>query len=118
VDQSKLSDANSYESVPRRRPRIGLIIAVVVGGLLVLSSWATLLPRGQGGNPGGGPAQSEMYRIGYSYAESRAVKVAGEQDSYQVCNQLAMGFYYEEGQLHSQEEMDEWLQGCLAFVRN
>lgn len=91
-----------------------IFIAAFAAVLLVLIALAVAFqPRGQSS----GPTQSEMYQSGFSWGQSAGTKTKSQPVSYQLCNELARSFYYQQGQVHIQEEMDEWIQGCLAYVR-
>ena len=92
---------------------IGVVVGVILLGVLVSSIGSI-----SGGGSGGGTNQSEMYQIGFNFGQGGGAKTKNQGDSYELCNQLAMSYYYQNGQTHSQEEMDEFIQGCLSYVRN
>jgi hypothetical protein len=90
-------------------------LALVVIAAIALLVMITSTLSGGSSSPQG---QSEMYKIGYSYAESLGVKIKSTGDSFQNCNAIAETYYYSNGAAFTQQEVDDWLQGCLAFVRN
>lgn len=88
---------------------IGAVVAVLV--FLVIASLG-------GNSTGGVTTQSEMYQIGYQTAQDWGRKISDQSDSYYWCNDLANGWHQARGYADSPEEMDDFLQGCLSFVRN
>jgi hypothetical protein len=87
---------------------IGLIVGVVLLAIIVSAAGRSSSVVG--------PTQSEMYKSGYQTAAGWGQKFAAD-GGYYFCNDLANSFYTSNGQVHTSEEMDDWLQGCLAYVR-
>lgn len=113
VDQKSRFGPIDYSTVEQKKSNKALIAIGSVIALLLLIIGLSLA----GGGSGGG-LQSEMYRLGYQTAQDWGQKMADESSSYSFCNDLANSFYTSNGEVHSSVEMDEWLQGCLSYVRN
>lgn len=112
--QNRAEVASGPASTLSPKTKKGLQIAAGIVGFLILIR----LLSGLGSSvPSSPQQQSEMYRVGYSYAESLGVKIKSTGDSYQNCNAIAATYYYGNGQVNTQLEMDDWIQGCLAYVR-
>lgn len=110
-DENRNGSALGAQLSNRSAMKLALVVIAAIALLVMITSTLS----GGSSSPQG---QSEMYKIGYSYAESLGVKIKSTGDSFQNCNAIAETYYYSNGAAFTQQEVDDWLQGCLAFVRN
>jgi hypothetical protein len=61
---------------------------------------------------------SEMFDAGFKFASQSAGKNKDPQSSYNTCNILANGVYMANAAAYTLTDMDNWVQGCLDYIRN
>lgn len=88
---------------------------IIVGGIAGFFLLVGIVSSAGSGDSSNSDLHTEMYQVGYQIAQSWGQQGGGG-DYFAWCNDLANSYYISNGQVNTQLEMDEWIQGCLAYV--